>query len=187
MKTVLSILMLLASLLEARENPFFPTEVRSIDVKRSAVQTVNTTVDKGSDQTESNLTVALDRESHLKEKEINETIDTVQNNAADMHREIVDFKYVQIAVSENTIDIETKDNLLKAFIADNPKVIILNFGHNVDFATKKHRFDIVPFYEVRIGAHKKHYSFVVELNDPHVFKVEKNRHGYILKIGALKR
>jgi len=96
--------------------------------------------------------------------------------------ETVNFEYIRIIVSENKIRIETKDKLKKAFIAEDPKVIILDFYHKVSFATKKRQFDIVPFHEVRIGAHKNYYSFVVELTEAHEYNVEKVPYGYELKI-----
>ncbi|OQX59130.1 MAG: hypothetical protein B5M52_04090 [Helicobacteraceae bacterium 4484_230] len=187
MKILLLTLFLYVSFLDARENPFFPSEADSGKVENSAVKAAVTAAQVKNDQIIPNIKDTETKEDQVGNNDKNTISARDQNSSEEKEQEIVNFQYIRIIVSENNIHIETKDNLIKAFIAEDPKVIILNFRHNVDFATRKHKFDISPFYEVRLGAHKKYYSFVVELNSPHAFSVDKSLYGYELKIGDQKR
>jgi len=187
MKTFLFALFLCISVLEARENPFFPIEADFDKTERNSTRVTATAIQTEKDQIPPKIEDAGPKEDQADKKDINITVAADQNSSLQKRTETVNFQYIRIIVSENNIRIETKDSLMKAFIAEDPKVIILNFRHDVDFATRKHKFDIEPFYEVRLGAHRKYYSFVVELNEPHAFDVEKSIYGYELKIGAQKK
>ncbi|RLA70649.1 MAG: hypothetical protein DRG24_06585 [Epsilonproteobacteria bacterium] len=175
MKTILSFLLLCTIVLEARENPFFPVESKPENIQRKIVKPVATL--------EVNEETVIEiSESTASLKELNTSLPIIKKAVVTDVSETVNFQYIRIIVSENKIRIETKDKLKKVFIAENPKVIILNFYHHVDFATKKRKFDIVPFYEVRLGAHKKYYSFVVELTEKRRYNVKKVQYGYELTL-----
>ena len=166
--------------LEARENPFFPVESKPENIQQKTVEPVVVTLEVNEEA------VIKIPEPTASLKKLNTSLPIVEKAVVIDVSETVNFQYIRIIVSENNIRIETKDKLKKAFVAKNPKVIILNFYHDVDFATKKRKFDIAPFHEVRLGAHKSYYSFVVELTEAHEYNVEKVQYGYELTIGTRK-
>ena len=167
MKTLLLFILLSFITLSARENPFFrPERSQQILEENLSGKAVEVFLEE-------------DRSTQLRTEK---SIVSSERSIEITPPEILNYKYVRILLTQNKIRLETKDKLIKAFIAENPKVIILNFARRVDFATKKHTCMTAPFYEVRLGAHKRYYSVVVELKSSHNYSVEKYSYGYELII-----
>ena len=179
MKKITFILFFSIVLLHSRENPFFPV---STEIEEPAEKIEQIPVAKRNNEVVQTKKQKKTFETPIVQIERKASTDEEKKVKKDSVSETVNFQYLRIVVSENKIRIETNDTLKNHFVADNPKVIIINFHRDVSFSTKKHQFDIAPFYEVRLGAHKNYYSFVVELNDAHKYQLDKKQYGYQLTV-----
>jgi len=188
MKTIFFIFVISLTALNARENPFFPAMTHSTITQSEESQPDVIVIEDQSSSSESAISssVSVSSVALIEEEEIEITFNAEESQNA-FPSQIVNFRHLRIILSENIMRIETKDELMKVFVADNPKIIIINFKHKVDFATKRETFDIAPFHELRLGSHKSYYSLVVELREPHNYDFQKSTYGYELKILTHKK
>jgi len=156
MRTFSLPLLLLALLLNARENPFTPVEITE---SPSAVKTVP------------------EKEQNSLQSEPESVIESVSDE-----KEVFNFAKARFVFSEKSVYIETKDTIVRHFAIANPPSIVIDFSSSSDFASKRKELNVRPFVKLEMGAHKDYYRVVLRLDEVHTYTIEKRRFGQVVTI-----
>lgn len=196
-------LLLLLCHLQARENPFFPSE--NVDssgitsniitsyppLERAAITLPDQArVLESVEVTYKNLDGSIDKKSI----QVGQSIDwhlplfisqsygqakssTPQNAVGDV-QEKVSFDFVTIEAVTNVLTIKTGDKNLRNFMLVDPHRIVMDFEREANFLSFEKKLKTLPFTDVRIGNHDGYYRVVIALDGHYRFETEKIPSGY---------
>ena len=194
--------------LQARENPFFPTE-GEVDIeyvnrhnsppplKRATIalpaharviQNVTITY-KNLDGSQESKSVELDNsiDWHLPVF-ISQSYSTATKPAAkktskkSQLKQIAAFKYASFKSSGKSLKIITKDKMIRNFLLVKPHRIVLDFKRD---SSLKNYTKILPnsiFTKIRVGNHSGYYRVVLELDGYYRYKYEQKSDGYLFNL-----
>lgn len=128
-------------------------------------------------QKQKEMQTASTEQKSLSSKE-SEDLKSVHKKGAS--KKVVSHPFLKLTASEKTLQLETKNEMLRHFLLSKPHRIVVDFKSDKEVAdfTKK-GFDKV-FQEVRVGNHKGYYRIVFELDGPYKYSLKKNTSGYLL-------
>ena len=202
-KALLSILLLL-SVSEARENPFFPSEGEK-DI------TISSNEDKSlSPLKRSTITLPtyarviesvtinyknLDGSQESKTLELGNSIDWhlpvfISQSYGPMAqtplKKVTKKKFKKIATtsvasfysSGKTLQIKTNDKIIRNFLLVKPHRIVLDFDKDTSLKSFVKTFPKNIFSKIRIGNHDKYYRVVIELDGYYRYRMKKTSLGY---------
>ena len=206
-KAFISILLLL-TILEARENPFFPSKgekditISSNDDKSlTSLKRATITLPTYARVIES-VTINyknLDGSQESKTLELGNSIDWhlpvfisqsySKMNEKPLKKELKK-KFYKIASNElvsfyssaKTLKIVTKDKIIRNFLLVKPHRIVLDFDKDTSFKSYVKSNPKNIFSKIRIGNHDKYYRVVIELDGYYRYRMEKTSKGYIFNL-----
>lgn len=200
------LLILLLSLgLQARENPFFPSE--SVDLPQTTANVIAaypplkrvamTFPDQARVLEEVSITYKnLDGTLETQKLQVQQSIDwhlplfisqsyTPQQSSAPLkngQNETVQFQFISLHVSQNSLEVMTKDRLIRHFLMVSPHRIVLDFEREADFLSYEKALSTLPFKQIRLGNHKGYYRAVVTLDGRYRYTLEPTSNGVRITI-----
>lgn len=191
--------------LDARENPFFPsetvkkmpvtsnTEVTFDPLKRAAVSLPDSArvVEKVTIQYKN-----LDGSISQKSVELGQSIDwhlplfISQSYASDIEPKslrktkkttktkiLASYKFISFKQRNKKMMVQTDDKLIRSFMLTSPHRIILDFKRDADFRSYEKKITANPFVRIRMGNHKGYYRVVLELDGQYRYKKKVSQQG----------
>ena len=92
------------------------------------------------------------------------------------------FKFLALKSENNTLQLITKDKLVRSFTVPKPYKIVLDFKRETHFNKKRIKALNLPFKSFFFGEHRGYYRLVITLDGFYKFKVKKSNDGYRLKL-----
>ena len=205
---ILFFILTLATIIEARENPFFPAAgemdipiTSNISTKIPPLKQATITLPS---QARVIQKVTIEYEN-LDGTVENETI--VLNNFIDWHlpifisqnyttskkpekqkeikesfKLITSIKYAKFFTLNETLKIVTKDKILRDFLLVQPHRIVIDFDRDTSLKSLVKRFKDNKFSKIRVANHDGYYRVVVELDGYYRYKMKKVSDGYIFRL-----
>lgn len=201
MRLLLLICIMMIPLL-GRDNPFFPSDPTKLqtpttnrveNLKPFTTQTLSLPNSARAIKKISITYLNLDGSISIEELELNNAIDwhdpfvVSQKNSKKMglkqasaKSKMINAKFIEFIPSKGSIEIKTKDKILRNFLLTSPHRIVLDFARDTSFKPK--RFDIteVPFKQIRMGNHDKYYRVVIELDGAYNYKLQTSKETYTI-------
>lgn len=196
----LTIIMMMS--LFGRDNPFFPSDPTKQQVpttnrveklKPFSTQTLSLPNSARAIKKISITYLNLDGSISSEELELNNAIDWhepfVVSQKSPPKRDIketarkskvINADFIQFEPVKRSINIKTKDKILRNFMLTSPHRIVLDFSRDTSFKPK--HFDIreVPFKQIRMGNHNKYYRVVIELDGAYNYKLQTSKDTYTI-------
>ena len=206
-KVFLSILLLL-TFIEARENPFFPTEgekdityTSNDNTSLSPLKRSTITLPTYARVIES-VTINyknLDGSQESKTLELGNSIDwhlpvfisqsygpmaqtSMKVKSKKKFKKIASTPQLSFFSSEKTLQIKTNDKVIRDFLLVKPHRIVLDFDKDTNLKSfiKSNPKNI--FSKIRVGNHDKYYRVVIELDGYYRYSMKKSSFGYTLNL-----
>ncbi len=201
---------LLITLLEARENPFFPAQgtkdlnvssnqTKSFDpLKRAAVTLPDsarvlkevTVRFQNLDGSIGTRTISLEHsvDWHLpvfisQSYGSNETIQ--EKTKPYINKDFITvakFKEIKFFQSGKSMKIMTRDKLLRHFMMIKPHRIVMDFERVTDFRSKSKVLNKAPYKNIRLGNHHGYSRAVIELDGQYRYKIESEDGAMMLQV-----
>ncbi|NPA58873.1 MAG: AMIN domain-containing protein [Epsilonproteobacteria bacterium] len=192
--------------LEARENPFFPTQgQKDIPYTSNDVKTIPTLKNASlkfpsSARIIKKVTVEyenLDASIETKSIKLHNLIDwhlplfisqaplKNQNNTKETqkrYKKIAFNRYVTFFSYKKALKILTKDKLIRNFLLARPHRIVFDFKKDTNLKSYTKKIPQNIFKKIKIGNHKGYYRVVIELDGPYRYKIKKTSRGYIITL-----
>ncbi len=92
------------------------------------------------------------------------------------------FKFLSILVNGKQLLIKTKDSMIRELFFAKPYKIAIDFKRNVVFYTKFIKLKNLPFKEIVLGNHGNFYRIVLDLDGEYRYKIKKNSNGYLVEL-----
>lgn len=204
------LLLLTFTLLDARENPFFPA-TGELDVPLSTNQKeslqplkrVTITLPSSARVIES-VTVKyknIDGSVVSKTEKIEQSVDWhlplfLSQNYNDgtpiqkkkvvkkSYKKLLTLKFISIYESSNALKISTKDGMIRDFLLVKPHRIVCDFKREIDIRSFEKAFGKKSIVKrIKIGNHSGYYRVVIELDGYYNYKIKKQGSNYILNLG----
>lgn len=177
MRYIIGLLLMLPLIMAARENPFLPAEgANNANVSPASDKKVETPA----------VVEAIVQEQPIKKDKTAEPVKvskpTIHPRYNKIKKEVVNTSKARFVVKENSLYIETKDQILKHFSIANPPSIVIDFKAASDFASKRKVLTVKPFTKLEMGAHGDRYRVVLRLDKKHKYKIDKRKYGQVVTI-----
>jgi len=209
LKFFLLFTLFLTSLLNARENPFFPVDsAQDIPVTTNQIQNIpplkRVSIEFPSTaRVLESVTIKyknLDGSIATKTTEIKNSIDWhlplfVSQNYCEQERkktktsvkksykEILKLPFIRFEAVGKKLHVVTKDKLLRHFLLVKPHRIVCDFKRDTDIRSYvKDAPKKSLFKRIRIGTHKGYYRVVIELDGYYAYSMKKMEDGYIFTL-----
>lgn len=190
----------LLSLTQARDNPFFPAEgIKNLPISSNKIKSFTplqrvalnlpgsarivkevTIRYQNLDGSIASKSILLDRsvDWHLpifiSQNFISDenTISTIQKTPEKKYEKIVDFGVAAFYQSGSSMKIETADRLIRHFMVVEPHRIVMDFKKVADFRSKTKKISGTPYKKIRIGNHSGYYRVVIELDGQYHYTIK---------------
>ncbi len=204
---ILLITLFLLITLNARENPFFPTEgekdiplTSTKDMSLPALKRATITLPsqarvlkkvtiefKNLDGSIESKNIELENsiDWHLpifisqSYSAINESVEPIISEKQDSFKKIASVKYAIFLSSEKTLKIVTKDKVMRNFLLTEPHRIVIDFKRDTSLKSYTKKIPKNIFSVIRVGNHSGYYRAVVELDGFYRYTMKKVSDGYI--------
>ncbi len=206
-KAFLSILLLL-TVIEARENPFFPSEgekditISSNEDKSLAPLKRSTITLPTYARVIESVTINyknLDGSQESKTLELGNSIDwhlpvfisqsyskmneiPLKKEPKKRFKKIASIDQVSFFSSAKTLKIVTKDKIIRNFLLVKPHRIVLDFDKDTSLKSYVKSNPKNIFSKIRIGNHNKYYRVVIELDAYYRYSMKKTSKGYTFNL-----
>jgi hypothetical protein len=208
---ILLITLFLLITLNARENPFFPTEgeidiplTSTTDNSMPALKRATITLPSQA-RTLQKVTVEfknLDGSIESKSIELQNAIDWhlpifISQSFSAVHENIepkiekkkeADFKtiasvkHATFLSSDKTLKIVTQDKMIRNFLLAEPHRIVIDFKRDTSLKSYTKKIAKNIFSVIRVGNHSGYYRVVVELDGLYRYKMQKVPEGYLFSV-----
>jgi len=205
---ILFFILTLATIIEARENPFFPATgemdipiTSNISTKIPPLKQATLTLPSQA-RVIQKVTIEYENLDGTVEKEtivLNNFIDwhlpifISQNYTTPKKKEkqkeikesfklIASIKYAKFYTLNETLKIVTKDKILRNFLLVQPHRIVIDFDRDTSLKSLVKRFKDNKFSKIRVANHDGYYRVVVELDGYYRYKMKKVSDGYIFRL-----
>ena len=205
---ILFFILTLATIIEARENPFFPATgemdipiTSNISTKIPPLKQATLTLPSQA-RVIQKVTIEYENLDGTVEKEtivLNNFIDwhlpifISQNYTTPKKKEkqkeikesfklIASIKYAKFYTLNETLKIVTKDKILRDFLLVQPHRIVIDFDRDTSLKSLVKRFKDNKFSKIRVANHDGYYRVVVELDGYYRYKMKKVSDGYIFRL-----
>jgi len=205
---ILFFILTLATIIEARENPFFPAAgemdipiTSNISTKIPPLKQATLTLPSQA-RVIQKVTIEYENLDGTVEKEtivLNNFIDwhlpifISQNYTTPKKKEkqkeikesfklIASIKYAKFYTLNETLKIVTKDKILRNFLLVQPHRIVIDFDRDTSLKSLVKRFKDNKFSKIRVANHDGYYRVVVELDGYYRYKMKKVSDGYIFRL-----
>lgn len=205
---VLFTTLLLLITLDARENPFFPSdgekdmpltsnEDKTLPpLKRAAIsfppqarvlqkvtieyKTLDGSVESKSIELQNSIDWHLP--IFISQSYAENSNEQKSSSAEKEFEKIASIKYASFYTSDKELKIITTDKILRNFLLVEPHRIVIDFKRDTSLKsyTKENKKNV--FTKIRIGNHAGYYRAVIELDGLYTYTMEKISDGYILKL-----
>jgi len=205
---VLFTTLLLLITLDARENPFFPSdgekdmpltsnEDKTLPpLKRAAIsfppqarvlqkvtieyKTLDGSVESKSIELQNSIDWHLP--IFISQSYAENSNEQKSSSAEKEFEKIASIKYASFYTSDKELKIITTDKILRNFLLVEPHRIVIDFKRDTSLKsyTKENKKNV--FTKIRIGNHSGYYRAVIELDGLYTYTMEKISDGYILKL-----
>jgi hypothetical protein len=200
-------ILLFATLLIARENPFFPSEseyalpiTTNIEEKMQPLKMEKTSLPdsarvlkkitfeyKNLDGTISTKSINVEKsvDWHLplfvtQSYNASKNSKKVQRTKAKFKDEIADFKFISFWKLNDSLKIKTDDKLLRHFTLTSPHRVVMDFKADYSFETIDKDINTQPFKNIRIGNHRGYYRVVITLDGIYKTNIDEQKNSFIL-------
>lgn len=95
---------------------------------------------------------------------------------------VAEIKYAKFLVSENSLKITTQDKILRNFLLAQPHRIVMDLKRDSSIKTYIKKLEDSPFTKVRIGNHNGYYRVVIELDGYYRYKLKKLSDGCLITL-----
>jgi len=194
---------LLYTLVDARENPFFPVSgMQDIPLTSNQTETIPplkqaTITLPSTARTIESVTVRyknIDGSIAEKKLQLSNSIDwhlplfisqsycaqevkqrSPKSKKAHKYKQIASFGFIKFYADGKTIKVITKDKLLRHFLLVKPHRIVCDFKNDIDIRSYEKQIlkKSSVFKRIRIGAHDGYYRVVIELDGFYKYKFHK--------------
>jgi len=197
---VLLLLFLLLITIEARENPFFPSEGEkdisnssniieqvsplkrsSITLPSSARKIKKVTIEYiNMDASIAKQTIELDNtiDWHLPIF-ISQNYSKIEKKQNSQYKKIASIKYAKFFSLNKRLKIITNDTIIRNFLLTNPHRIVVDFKRDANLKSFIKNNRNSPFKKIRIGNHSGYYRAVIELDGHYRYTMKKVSNGYL--------
>ncbi|MBU1657684.1 AMIN domain-containing protein [bacterium] len=194
--------------LNARENPFFPSE-GEMDLpytsnESKSLQPLNRAAITLPPQARvlQNVTISyknLDGSMQSKSIELENTVDwhlpifisqnyspsgvekKVEGKKAEFEK-LASIQYASFYSSEKSLKIVTKDKIIRNFLLVKPHRIVVDFQRDTNLKSYEKVNDKNIFSKIRIGNHSGYYRAVIELDGYYKYRMTKISEGYLIEL-----
>ncbi len=197
--------LLITSLLNARSNPFFPSE-GEVDIPHTSNKSTAVAPLK-------RATIELPAHARILQKvtieykNLDGSVDTKSielENSVDWHlpifisqnyssssnkskaskkfKKIVSLKYATYYAFGKTLKIVTKDKVIRNFLLTDPHRIVIDFKRDLSLRSLNIPIENSIFSRVRVGNHRGYYRVVVELDGHYRYTMKPYKNGYIFTL-----
>ena len=182
--------------LEARENPFIPTDktikvgvatnkkspIKQFESKRLNLPSTSRILKDVSitfqnlDGTTQTITAKIDKKIDWhKPLILSQDVNSHESLSQKVFKSVVkSYKvsdFFSFDVSKNRILLHSSDKILRDFMVTNPFKIVIDFESDLDFATKVQKVNFENFVKVTLGNHEGYYRVVIELDGQYTYKL----------------
>ena len=95
---------------------------------------------------------------------------------------VAEIEYAKFSVSENSLKITTQDKILRNFLLAQPHRIVMDLKRDSSIKTYIKKLQDSPFTKVRIGNHNGYYRVVIELDGYYRYKLKKLSDGCLITL-----
>ena len=194
--------------LEARENPFFPSDGEKdilyankheelLPLKRATIALPTharviesvTVKYKNLDGTQDTKTIELDNsiDWHLPifiSQSFNTESQTIKPSISKTvkYTKVASFKYMSFYSSDREMKLVTNDKMIRNFLLVKPHRIVLDFDKDVSMKNYTKSLPNNIFKKIRVGNHSGYYRVVLELDGYYRYSYKKSAEGYTFKL-----
>ncbi|MEA1893337.1 MAG: AMIN domain-containing protein [Campylobacterota bacterium] len=204
---ILLIALFFISILQARENPFFPSKGEkdilyttdqaelSPPLKRSSISLPSSArVIKKVIIEYENLDATLDRRAIELDNSvdwhlpifISQNYSSTQGKSittqSKKYKKLGSIKHAGFYSSGKTLKISTKDKVIRNFLLVNPYRIVIDFKRDTNLKTYTKELPNNIFSRIRVGNHSGYYRVVVELDGQYRYAMKKVSDGYLFRV-----
>lgn len=203
---ILFLLLTMAALLLARENPFEPLVSPQGGFSAKEATNIESTFSKETIKLPSSarkllkVTVEfqnIDGSVDTMERQVNREIDwhypilitqTAEKNPTaapkkiDQKQHLKGTDFISFEVVDNILKIHTKDKLLRDFAITDPSKIVIDLKANRNFNTRFINTDTKIFKEIVIGEHRGFYRVAIELDGLYRYSLKYTDYGYEVRV-----
>jgi hypothetical protein len=95
---------------------------------------------------------------------------------------VAEIEYAKFFISKKSLKITTEDKILRNFLLAKPHRIVMDFKRDSSVKTYIKKFQDSPFTKVRIGNHNGYYRVVIELDGYYRYKLKKLSDGCLITL-----
>mgnify|MGYP002640984367 CR=1 FL=1 len=110
------------------------------------------------------------------------TIIKETKKAVRKYKKVGTIKHANFFISNKSLKIITKDNLLRNFLLGQPHRIVMDFKKDSNLKTYVKQLENSVFTKIRVGNHKGYYRVVVELDGYYRYKLKKQPDGCLITL-----
>ncbi len=194
--------------LEARENPFFPSEGEKDipftsnqdnsvpQLKRATItlppharvlkkvtiefKNLDGSIEKKS--VELNNAVDWHLPVFISQSYAQEKINKKVPKKIKSYKKVGSIKGTQFFTSKNNLKIITKDKILRKFLLVQPHRIVIDFKRDSNMKTYIKKIPNSVFTKIRVGNHNGYYRAVIELDGYYRYKFSTQKNGYLITL-----
>lgn len=198
----------LFSLTQARDNPFFPTEgIKNLPVSSNKIKSFtplqrvalnlpgSARIVKEVTIRYQNLDGSIDSKSILLDHSvdwhlpifISQTFTTdekptpkIEKIPEKKYKKIVNFGEAAFYQAGNSMKIKTADKLIRHFMVVKPHRIVMDFKKVADFRSKTKKISGAPYKKIRMGNHSGYYRVVIELDGQYHYTIKYEEKALVL-------
>ena len=200
---ILAILIILYSLIFARQNPFkpmidetvlpattnkveklpnfkklrieLPSDARALESIKLLYKSVDGSVK--TTELKINKTINWHKPIFLYQK-----IDKKDKKDKWVYKSINPLSFISFRLMKSSVKIVTNDKKIRKFHLTNPFRVVIDFKREANFLTKRVKLRRPPFIDLNIGNHNGFYRVVIVFDSSYRYKIEKIDGGYILNM-----
>lgn len=194
--------------IEARENPFFPSDGEE-DIIYANKQTTSPALKRATLMLPTHARViesvtikyrSLDGSKDSKSIELDNSIDwhlpifisqsygitdkslKLKKSKKNNFKKVASSKYISFYSSEKKLKLITKDEMIRNFLLVKPHRIVLDFKKDSSMKSYTKNLPNNVFRTIRVGNHDGYYRVVLELDGYYRYSYKKSPDGYIFKL-----
>jgi len=197
-------------LLDARENPFFPSEGEkdilitsneSMDkepLKRATItlppqarilkkvtlefKNLDGSIESRSIELENSVDWHLPVFISQSYTETKDEVNLQSPTNRQIYKNIASIKHLSLSSFGKNLKLTTKDKAIRNFLLVNPHRVVVDFKKDTDIRSYVKKIPNAIFKEIRIGNHNGYYRAVIELDGHYRYEFKKISEGYLIEL-----
>jgi len=111
-----------------------------------------------------------------------ESKQVVKEKKAPVYKKVAEIKYAKFFISDKSLKIVTKDKQLRNFLLVQPHRIVIDFARDSSMKSYLKSIENSIYTKIRIGNHAGYYRVVIELDGYYRYKLKKQSDGCLITL-----